>query len=258
MLEPSGRRCLSSRPCPDRGFESRCERFAVFWSSLPWRRGSPPSCGCRSWPRRPVGCEYSNKAFELRVCSDARVANVTPLLPGRVAGGSCTPGLWVPGIRSPHATCPYSWISPPSRSRRMTLSAGTVTAGSPGPSGGACPKARYRGRSTRCGGDHIRATPGLTRRTGAMPGSPPPHPPTSGTCNPASRRQAGASKRAESRDSTLARAGLVGSPPRTGNLGPPPPTPTTANRNLKPPWPRAQVAAALGQLTSSSAYMPAA
>ena len=43
---------------------------------------------------------------------------------------------------SRHATCAYSWISPPRRSRRATLSAGTATADSPGPSGGVCPKAR--------------------------------------------------------------------------------------------------------------------
>ena len=51
-------------------------------------------------------------------------------------------GLWVPGIRSPHATCAYSWISPPSRFRRTTLPAERATGGSAGPSGGACPKAR--------------------------------------------------------------------------------------------------------------------
>ena len=28
--------------------------------------------------------------------------------------------LWVPEIMSPHATCEYSWIRPPSRSRRRT------------------------------------------------------------------------------------------------------------------------------------------
>jgi membrane protein DedA with SNARE-associated domain len=28
--------------------------------------------------------------------------------------------LWVPNIASPHATCEYSWIRPPSRSRRTT------------------------------------------------------------------------------------------------------------------------------------------
>jgi hypothetical protein len=50
--------------------------------------------------------------------------------------------LWVPVIRSPHATCAYSWISPPSRSRRVTLPAGGMTGGSADPSGGACPKAR--------------------------------------------------------------------------------------------------------------------
>jgi hypothetical protein len=52
------------------------------------------------------------------------------------------PDLWVPDIRSPQAACTYSWISPPSRSRRTTLPAGATTAGSPGPSGGSCPKAR--------------------------------------------------------------------------------------------------------------------
>jgi IS5 family transposase len=51
-------------------------------------------------------------------------------------------GLWVPVIRIRHATCAYSWISPPSRSRRTTPPAGRMTGGSAGPSGGACPKAR--------------------------------------------------------------------------------------------------------------------
>ena len=51
-------------------------------------------------------------------------------------------GLWVPVIRSPHAACAYSWISPPSRSRRRTLRVVRTTGGSAGPSGGACPKAR--------------------------------------------------------------------------------------------------------------------
>src|SRR5215218_8395751 len=50
--------------------------------------------------------------------------------------------VWVPVIRSPHATCAYSWISPPSRSRRTMVPAGRTTADSPGPSGGTCPKAR--------------------------------------------------------------------------------------------------------------------
>jgi hypothetical protein len=57
-------------------------------------------------------------------------------------GASLVQSLWVPVIRSPHATCAYSWISPPSRSRRTTLPAGTATADSTDPSGGAWPKAR--------------------------------------------------------------------------------------------------------------------
>jgi transposase len=50
--------------------------------------------------------------------------------------------VWVPVIRSRHATCAYSCISPPSRSRRRILSAGAITTGSLGWSGGACPNAR--------------------------------------------------------------------------------------------------------------------
>jgi putative transposase len=57
----------------------------------------------------------------------------------RIHGELC---LWVPVIRSPHATCAYSWISPPSRSRRAMGPVGRTTADSPGPSGGTCPKAR--------------------------------------------------------------------------------------------------------------------
>ena len=60
--------------------------------------------------------------------------------------GSCRLITKAAVIRSPHATCAYSWISPPSRSRRATLPTDT-TADSPGPSGGACPKARC-GRCT--------------------------------------------------------------------------------------------------------------
>jgi predicted RNA polymerase sigma factor len=44
---------------------------------------------------------------------------------------------------SPHATCAYSWISPPRRSRRMILPDGVRTAGSPGASGGVCPNPRW-------------------------------------------------------------------------------------------------------------------
>ena len=57
------------------------------------------------------------------------------------------PDVWEPDIRSPHATCTYSWVSPPSRSRRTTPPAGRTTSGSAGPSGGGCPKARC-GRCT--------------------------------------------------------------------------------------------------------------
>ena len=44
--------------------------------------------------------------------------------------------LWVPGTRSRHATCTYSWMRPPSRSRRS----GRMTA----PEGGGIPPAGGR------------------------------------------------------------------------------------------------------------------
>jgi hypothetical protein len=56
-----------------------------------------------------VGCVNCDTACELRV----RV----------LLGYHRHPPVWVPDIRSPHATCAYSWISPPSRSRRTTLPA---------------------------------------------------------------------------------------------------------------------------------------
>jgi len=58
--------------------------------------------------------------------------------PPRLARVGCGCQLFGPS----HAACAYSWISPPSRSRRTTLPAGTATADSTDPSGGAWPKAR--------------------------------------------------------------------------------------------------------------------
>src|SRR6266542_392221 len=57
-------------------------------------------------------------------------------------------GRGVPGpcgcqkFGSRHATCAYSWINPPSRSRRTILPADAKPTGSPGPTGDACPHAR--------------------------------------------------------------------------------------------------------------------
>jgi hypothetical protein len=74
----------------------------------------------------------------------ARLAHLAPPRPPGRGGTRPLPleVLWVPVIRSPHATCAYSWISPPSRSRRTIVPAGRTTADSLGPSGGICPKAR--------------------------------------------------------------------------------------------------------------------
>jgi hypothetical protein len=68
------------------------------------------------------------------------------------AGSAST--VWVPVIRSSHATCAYSWITPPSRSRRTTLPVGRTTGGSAGPSGGACP--RRGGDDGGCNDRHTR------------------------------------------------------------------------------------------------------
>ena len=45
-------------------------------------------------------------------------------------------------ILSPHATWEYSWIRPPSRSRRRTRMPVTLTGGSARPAGGSCCNAR--------------------------------------------------------------------------------------------------------------------
>jgi hypothetical protein len=65
--------------------------------------------------------------------------------PGDEARVTAPPVLMACGCQvygSPHATCAYSWISPPRRSRRTTVSAGTTAGSWEGPSGGACSKAR--------------------------------------------------------------------------------------------------------------------
>jgi hypothetical protein len=113
-----------------------------------------PSVSSRTVASRCVRCRVSPRTSGVVPCRDQarpsrragpRAAGPRPALDPGVRPGRRT--LWVPDIRSPHATCAYSWISPPSRSRRTTLPAGATTAGSPGPSGGSCPKARC-GRCT--------------------------------------------------------------------------------------------------------------
>jgi hypothetical protein len=66
------------------------------------------------------------------------------LLDAEQVGGRRCPNLWVPKTCPPHAAWAYSWISPPSRSRRATR---TITAGAGDatiPSGGVCPELRDR------------------------------------------------------------------------------------------------------------------
>lgn len=55
------------------------------------------------------------------LCCDSR-ESAYAYLPGRVGGTDITSfGLWVPVTLSPHATCEYSRIRPPSQSQRRTL-----------------------------------------------------------------------------------------------------------------------------------------
>jgi hypothetical protein len=143
-------------------------------------RPGEEGCGCRRLVhlRRP-GCLRGSAHRDDRPVEPAhrlleRVAGRLPAaVPGRVPGGAdagCS-APHSPTARSPdvvdlgaasgpaahdgpcrpcgcqifgshHATCAYSWISPPSRSRRTILPDGTRTAGSSGSSGGACPRAR--------------------------------------------------------------------------------------------------------------------
>jgi hypothetical protein len=58
---------------------------------------------------------------------------------------------------SHQATCAYSWISPPRRSRRTTLPGGAKTTGSPGSSGGAAPRRGAGGAG--CNGWRTRPAP---------------------------------------------------------------------------------------------------
>jgi hypothetical protein len=46
--------------------------------------------------------------------------------------------LWMPEIVSPHATCEYSWIRPPSRSQRRTRTFAPEAGGCGRPAGGCC------------------------------------------------------------------------------------------------------------------------
>lgn len=56
--------------------------------------------------------------------------------PAAARGGGATASLWVPNTASPHATWAYSWIRPPSRSRRRTRILVPAMGGSWRPAGG--------------------------------------------------------------------------------------------------------------------------
>jgi hypothetical protein len=74
----------------------------------------------------------------------AKVKMICRQNPNLFTGGPAAPaqpaaaglGLWVPTMSSPHATCEYSWIRPPRRSRRRTRMLSPAGATGIVPSGG--------------------------------------------------------------------------------------------------------------------------
>jgi hypothetical protein len=126
--EPAACRCAATDACP------------------PSVRAQPLVCSRRLGPERVGG--------RRELSGTSPMASALTFAPAtRVVRVWCWPGLGQaqlqPGPRVgagysvPHATCAYSWISPPSRSCRTTPPASRMTGSSAGPSGGACPKARF-------------------------------------------------------------------------------------------------------------------
>ena len=88
----------------------------------------------RSAVRRLVRCWVRRVVVELRR-GRAHAAKAQHPHVGDHRPRSTPSTVWVPVIRSRHATCPYSWISPPRRSRRTTLPGGARTTGTLGSNG---------------------------------------------------------------------------------------------------------------------------
>ena len=114
------------------------------WRGSPMRHESRPAGDAgatRSGPPRVARQSLSacrRRRRQPKARQEHGPADTSTARPGRTTPLRC--GCQI--FESPHATCAYSWISPPRRSRRTILAGGARTAGPPGLSGGACPKAR--------------------------------------------------------------------------------------------------------------------
>ena len=80
-----------------------------------------PSCG-RATAARPAGAvAHGDPRTHVTWHKAARLlAGQSPSCARTCAATASRRSLWVPTMSSPHATCEYSWIRPPSRSRRRT------------------------------------------------------------------------------------------------------------------------------------------
>jgi hypothetical protein len=87
-------------------------------------------------PPNPTPTNHSSNSFTADVPSHGSIRPRTAL--------TSLVSLWVPETVSPQATCAYSWIRPPSRSRRRTRMVEPSVGGRARPSGGFC-------CSVRCG-----------------------------------------------------------------------------------------------------------
>ena len=103
------------------------------------------AAGVAMWSPHPAATPPATKALLHLATTQTGGLHQSPLTPSAMPKIDCFEHFWQCGgqlFGPSHAACAYSWISPPSRSRRTTLPAGTATADSTDSSGGAWPKAR--------------------------------------------------------------------------------------------------------------------
>jgi hypothetical protein len=113
------------------------QRRRAAWSRCliaPLMGGASPSVSPAVGAVKPRHVHGHPGAYRFHATTEELAVPVA-FAPGR---GTCGCQLF----ESPQAACAYSWISPPSRSRRTILAGGAKATGTAGPSGGACPKAR--------------------------------------------------------------------------------------------------------------------
>jgi hypothetical protein len=131
-VSPRNLNCLSSTSprCSHRGSIAARYRAGYLFPTLLVTAVFSPRlhCGMRSLP--PAG---------ILAFSHHGILTAAPLRQERGRGN-----LWVPNILSPHATWAYSWIRPPSRSRRKTRAFSLIAGGRSRPAGGLW-------HSVRCG-----------------------------------------------------------------------------------------------------------